>query len=102
MRFMRFHASALTLSVILAVSLATPLLQKEACGQNVSGMTGVVTDQSGAAVPNAVITLKNTATGVKFTVNSNADGSYRFAQIPPGQGYEAIFTATGFAPLGVG
>jgi hypothetical protein len=81
--------------------LATPLLQQAAYGQGVSGMTGLVTDSSGAAVPGAVVTLKNASTGSKFTVTSNSVGVYRFAEIPPGQGYEAVFTAPGFATLSV-
>jgi carboxypeptidase family protein len=68
-------------------------------GQDVSGMIGTVTDPSGAAMPNVVVTLKNPATGAKFTVTTNATGYYRFAEVPPGQGYEAVFTAKGFAPL---
>jgi hypothetical protein len=68
-------------------------------GQDVSGMTGEVTDPSGAAVPGVAVTLRNTATGTKFTVTTNAIGSYRFSEIPPGQGYEATFAAKGFAQL---
>src|ERR1700722_1887330 len=36
-------------------------------GQDVSGMTGEVTDSSGAAVTGATVTLKNAATGLQFT-----------------------------------
>jgi hypothetical protein len=70
-------------------------------GQNLSGMTGEVTDPSGAIVPGTVVTLRNTTTGSKFTVTSNAIGVYRFSEIPPGEGYEAIFTATGFASVDI-
>ncbi|MGB6744751.1 MAG: carboxypeptidase-like regulatory domain-containing protein, partial [Terracidiphilus sp.] len=70
-------------------------------GQGVSGMTGEVTDSSGAVIPGAIVTLTNTTTGVKFTQTSNGVGEYRFANIPPGQGYEAVFTATGFTPVDI-
>jgi hypothetical protein len=70
-------------------------------GQDVSGMAGEVTDQSGAAVPDAVVTLKNTTTGTQYTVTTNATGFYRFAQIPPGDGYTATFSAKGFATVEV-
>jgi hypothetical protein len=70
-------------------------------GQDVSGMAGEVTDQSGAEVPNAVVTLRNPSTGTKYTQTTNATGFYRFAEIPPGQGYEATFTAKGFSPVEV-
>jgi len=70
-------------------------------GQDVSGMAGEVTDQSGAEVPSAAITLRNPSTGAKYTQTTNATGFYRFAEIPPGQGYEAAFSAKGFSPVEV-
>jgi hypothetical protein len=70
-------------------------------GQDVSGMAGEVTDQSGAEVPGAVVTLRNPSTGSKYSQTTNATGFYRFADIPPGQGYEATFTAKGFSPVEV-
>jgi hypothetical protein len=69
--------------------------------QDVSGMTGTVTDSSGAALPGAVVVLTNKTTGVKFTQTVTASGNYRFADVPPGAGYEAIFSISGFAPLDV-
>ena len=67
------------LSVLLLMFLPTCYAQ-----QAVSGMTGQVTDSSGAPVPNTVVTLSNKATGLKFTQTTTSDGSYRFANIPPG------------------
>jgi hypothetical protein len=64
-------------------------------------MTGTVTDQSGAAVPNVAVTLENKTTGQKYNTTSGATGFYRFSDLPPGAGYEASFTAKGFAPLQV-
>jgi len=69
--------------------------------QDVSGMTGTVTDQSGAAIPDATVILSNVTTGAKYLETTNATGLYRFANIPPGAGYEVTFTATGFAALQV-
>ncbi len=70
-------------------------------GQNVSGMTGQVTDSSGAAIPGATVTLENGTTGLKFTSTTTEQGFYRFSEIPPGQGYQAVFTAKGFATFTV-
>lgn len=70
-------------------------------GQDVSGMAGEVSDQSGAAIPGALVTLKNATTGLKYTTTTSNVGFYRFSQIPPGQGYEVIFTAKGFTPVDV-
>src|SRR5581483_4313295 len=66
-----------------------------------SGMTGLVTDQSGAAIPNATVTLTNATTGAKFSQTTNAQGFYRFSDIPPAEGYTASFSASGFAPVDV-
>ncbi len=70
-------------------------------GQDVSGMTGEVTDSSGAAITGATVTLKNGATGSQFTATTNSIGEYRFSEVPPGQGYEATFTAPGFSPVDI-
>ncbi len=70
-------------------------------GQDVSGMTGEVTDTTGAALTGATVTLKNGATGVQYTATTNSQGVYRFSEIPPGEGYTANFSASGFTPLNV-
>src|ERR1700733_1954135 len=70
-------------------------------GQDVSGMTGEVTDSSGAALTGATVTLKNAATGQTYTATTNAQGVYRFSEVPPGEGYTATFSASGFSPVDV-
>ena len=66
-------------------------------------MTGTVVDSSGAVVPGVTVTLVNKVRGLTFTQITNASGTYRFSDIPPGDGYEATFTFNGtgggFAPL---
>src|SRR5581483_10065120 len=58
-------------------------------------VTGVVTDPSGAALPNATVTLKNTGTGQTQTTTTNGTGAYRFSLLPPG-GYTVQAEASGF------
>lgn len=99
MKSVRLHSLMLTLGVLLAFVLGAPSLQQAAYGQDVSGMTGVVTDPNGSAVPDAVVTLKNASTGAKYSVTTGPTGLYRFTNIPPGQGYEALFTARVFHRL---
>jgi Carboxypeptidase regulatory-like domain len=60
-------------------------------------MTGIVQDATGAAVSGATVTLTNKTTGLSFSQTTNAEGSYTFSSVPPGAGYEAVFTRPGFA-----
>ena len=61
-------------------------------------MTGEVTDTSGASIPGAQVELVNTATSATYKAVSNGSGSYTLANLPPGPGYKATFTAKGFRP----
>ncbi|HTQ59141.1 MAG TPA: TonB-dependent receptor [Candidatus Solibacter sp.] len=58
-------------------------------------ITGVVTDSSGAAVPNATVTVKSSALMTPRTSTTSADGVYLFDLLPPGT-YQVTITATGF------
>src|SRR5580704_17568150 len=66
----------------------------------VSGATlsGLVTDTSGAAVPNANVAIKNVATGVVREVASNGDGFYTAPNLLPST-YEVTVSAQGFTTL---
>ncbi len=68
-------------------------------GQTTASMTGTVSDQTGAVVPGVVVTLTNKSTGVKLTQVTNAIGTYRFTEVPPGAGYQASFSAKGFSTV---
>ena len=56
---------------------------------------GVVKDASGAVVPGASLTARNTETGQTRTAISGGDGSYRFAALPVGS-YELRVEQSGF------
>jgi hypothetical protein len=58
-------------------------------------IVGTVTDPSGAAVPNASITLTNAETGASRTLNSSSDGQYVAPDLHIGH-YTARATASGF------
>ena len=58
-------------------------------------VTGIVTDQSAAAVVNAGVDLRNTATNVVRTTMSNEAGLYRFDAVDPGE-YQVSVTSSGF------
>src|SRR6202158_2578258 len=58
-------------------------------------LSGTVTDSSGAAVPNAQVEIKNSATGITRSITTNTDGFYTAANLLPGE-YEIAVSATGF------
>lgn len=58
-------------------------------------ISGTVVDPSGAAVPNAMVTLTNKDTGATQTSNTNSTGAYRFALLNPGR-YSVTASAQGF------
>lgn len=56
---------------------------------------GIISDSSGAALPNAQLTLTNVETGVTRSVTSGTNGAYRFAPVVPGT-YNIEVDANGF------
>lgn len=61
-------------------------------GKKAKGSTrpvhGTVKDQAGAAVPQAIVSLKNLKTGKKLETVSRDDGSYRFDELRIVDDYE--------------
>jgi hypothetical protein len=53
-------------------------------GQVTTGSaTGIATDQTGAAVPNVMVTLTAKSTGVRRSVQTNGDGAFASPALPP-------------------
>lgn len=70
-----------------------------AAGQTTYGtILGRVTDASDAGIPRATVTLINTGTQERRTVQSNGSGDYQFTNLVPGM-YEVDFENAGFATL---
>jgi len=67
------------LFVVIAFLIALPLM-----GQTLGEITGRVNDPSGAGVPNAALTLTNTATNAVRQTKTTGDGDYSFPLVPPG------------------
>ena len=59
-------------------------------------LSGTVKDASGSAVPNAGVSIANSATGVSRVVTSDGSGFYTAPNLLPGT-YEVTVTAQGFA-----
>jgi len=66
-----------------------------ALAQSTASLTGIVTDASGAAVPNAKVTVTNKATGVSFNTQTDSAGAYLIPSLPIGV-YDIEVTASGF------
>src|SRR5947209_1837121 len=58
-------------------------------------ISGVVTDTSGAAIPDAAITITNDATGETRTTATNTDGTFAAAALTAGR-YSLTVTKQGF------
>jgi hypothetical protein len=81
----------IALALVLSVLYSGPL-DAQVVGGTISGR---VTDSSGAAIPNAKVTIKNLATSVTTIITTNAQGIFTAPNLLPG-GYEARVSAPGF------
>ena len=63
-------------------------------------LKGRVTDRGGQPLPGATVTIRNDgfSIGERGTV-TDATGSYRFLQLPPGTGYRVLVAMAGHAPV---
>src|ERR1700757_4892704 len=69
---------------------------QRAFGQDTNAsLSGTVTDPSNAAIPNAKLTLTNSATGFQSSFVSDETGAYTFRNLTPGT-YKLDITAAGF------
>src|SRR6185369_7881242 len=66
-----------------------------AYAQDRGTITGTVTDISGGAVPGAVVTVSNPATGLAQSTPTGADGAYSIVYLPVGR-YTLTVEKTGF------
>jgi len=65
-----------------------------------ASVAGLVTDSTGAPVPDAKVTVKNLATGIERTTASNEVGYYTLPALPAGL-YSITVSKEGFATFGV-
>jgi hypothetical protein len=84
--------SRFALTILLSMAL---LLIPCAGAQENATIVGTVMDSTNAAVPNAEITLTNTATGQERNATSNSSGIYTFANVGVGH-FTLNATAKGF------
>jgi hypothetical protein len=88
---------AQTIRQVTIVAIFAILLPAALAAQSIvtGGITGTVTDASGAVVVGATATLTNVATGESQTVTSNGSGIINFALLKPGA-YTLTVSQNGF------
>jgi hypothetical protein len=92
------HIPKLVLHIILLSAVAVafgPHVSAQALG-GAGTVTGVVTDPNGAVVPGGTVKIENPVTGYTRTATTDADGSFRFAGVPPNI-YQLTVAAEGFS-----
>jgi hypothetical protein len=88
---MRKNTRSLLLTPIACCLAAAPMLAQTVTG----GVTGTITDKTGAAISGAKVTAHNVGTGVDSTVVTNASGFYLLRFLPIGR-YQVTVVASGF------
>ena len=81
-------------SLVLATTLML-LCGSVVRAQDTASLSGTVTDPQGKVVPDAVVTITNTATGAIRSTKTSEEGNYIFTQTPPGS-YKLRVEAKGF------
>jgi Carboxypeptidase regulatory-like domain len=79
--------------VVLVFALSGSLLAQAPTGT----IAGIVTDQSGAVLPGATVTVTNKDTGASRVAQSGADGAFSIPALPPGP-YDVLIELSGFQP----
>jgi len=62
---------------------------------NSGAVSGTVTDDTGAVIPGAAVVISNPVSGYTRTTTSDAEGNYRFANLPFNN-YHVVISANGF------
>ena len=93
-RIFTISFAILVLCSTFAVAPVTTTAQSLSAGT----VTGVVLDPNKAVVPNATVTLENAVTGYKRSMDTGADGVFRFDNVPFNN-YVYSVSATGFAGI---
>ena len=89
----RILGTALWGSLLCAVTLFLPIL---ASAQGLGRISGTVADPTGAAVPNAKVTVTRSSTGESSAAVTDSAGAYFFPSLAPAQ-YTVQVTAAGFS-----
>jgi hypothetical protein len=98
MRFIRLQSVVLALGLVMLAGVVMNISAPVALAQaDLGSVAGIVTDASGAVVPNAQVKVTNLDTGAVHNATTNGKGEYNITQLLPAT-YSLTATAPGFAP----
>ena len=86
--------------LLLALVLGAGCALGQAIAVNAGAIQGTITDPSGAAVPNASVTISNADIGYEHTLQTDSAGLYSLGPLTPGN-YAVRISAAGFTTLTV-
>ena len=87
----RFVAILIAVLVAAGAGLAT-------AQERFGGLTGIVTDATGAVLPGATVTITSKTTGAARTIVTSSDGLYNVPDLDPGR-YSMVVELSGFAKV---
>ena len=82
--------------LVLVAACSSFLTSVPALCQVTAGLSGRISDQTGAAVPDAAVRATNVETGISRSTFTNQSGQYQLLELPIGQ-YEVHASKAGFA-----
>ncbi|HEV2486471.1 MAG TPA: carboxypeptidase-like regulatory domain-containing protein [Terracidiphilus sp.] len=94
----RYLANIAKVVVTIAICLTWSAIPAAAQLAGQGSLQGTVTDSTGAVIPNATVTLTNTATNVRSVQQSSSAGFYNISPLVPGT-YSVQVVAQGFKML---
>jgi hypothetical protein len=97
---MRRSTGITGLAVPIIATTFCLLLSATALAQSTSTLKGSVTDPKGAVIPGATVAVRNEATSLERTAQTDTEGNYQIAALPVG-GYRVDVRATGFQSTAV-
>jgi len=79
---------------VLALALVASAFGQAA---GLGGISGVVTDATGSAVPGAKVDVANESKGVRRQLETNSEGAFNAPALVPAEGYSVTVSKAGFA-----
>ena len=92
---MRAHRTVKMLAALMVLFLVAALPAIAQVSNTAAALRGSVLDEQGGGVPNATVTVSNTALGLSKVIKTGTDGAYEILSLNPGT-YRIEIEASGF------